>query len=58
MKIDPFAPVEVKSFDLTTDDTPISDNIDNSKVLNEFKIEGKILNNSLIVDNRIENSGL
>ena len=54
MKIDPFAPVVVKSFDLSTDDnlTPIPDNMDSIK---EFKIEGKIHHNSLIVDNCVRN---
>jgi hypothetical protein len=59
MKIDPFAPVVVKSFDLSTDDnlTPIPDNIDSIK---EFKIEGKIHHNTIIEDNCVRNgnSGL
>lgn len=59
MKIDPFAPVVVKSFDLSTDDnlTPILDNTDSIK---EFKIEGKIHNKTIIEDNCVRNgnSGL
>lgn len=68
LKIDPFAPVKVESFDLTTDDTPtpefIESGIQNMKSLNTlsgavvFKNEGKIQNNSIIVDNYVTDSGL
>lgn len=65
IKIDPFAPVKVESFDLTTDDTPTPDYISNLvkiKGINGavvFKNEGKkIQNNSIIVDNSVSDSGL
>ena len=60
IKIDPFAPVVVKSFTSSTNDTPIliPNSISHIKALKEFKTEGKILNNSIIVDNCVGNSEL
>lgn len=37
MKIDPFAPVKIESFDLTADDTPTPENIENVKALGSYK---------------------
>ena len=59
MRIDPFAPVKIESFDLTTDDTPTPNCIENgTKTLLsyqnfEISAKGKILHHSIIADSGI-----